>query len=111
MGKVGVEVLGIRDPPAERDSRCGGERIMVLGSALGGGSRLVEVGTRGYVSPRHIAEVSAYPRHRLVGVEVTGERQDCVAGCVVLVEEVAGVLHRRALQVLEAAVPVVGVGE
>ena len=48
---------------------------------------------------------------RVVGVEVAGHHEHRVGRRVVLVEEVGRVRHRRALQVDEPAVPVVGVGE
>ncbi len=46
-----------------------------------------------------------------VDVEVTDHRQDGVARCVVLVEEVLGVVEARRLKLVEVAVAVVGVGE
>ena len=109
--QVGVEVVRVGDPPAECHRRGRRERVDVLVAALGGRRRLVEVGALRDGTARDVGEVRLHQGHRLVGVEVAADRENGVARRVVAVEEVAGVLDRRALQVLEPAVAVVGVGE
>ena len=100
---------GSRQPSARAGAGAWGSTCSPRFSDVGAGSS--KSGRSGTGTSRYVAEVPLDETHGVGRVEVTADDEHRVAGRVVAVEEVLGVVDRRALQVLEAAVAVVRVGE
>jgi hypothetical protein len=105
-GQVGQRV---GHPPRRRDRGQRREAVGVGMAALGGEVGLGEVGQARCRAGGHVAEMALHQHLRGFEIEVASHRDDGVADRVVLVEELGRVGDGGRFEVVERAVPVVGV--